>query len=295
MIKIEWISSRKIDKGTMELMELAADAALKAEEVNLPCAVAIHIMNKEEIKEINARYRNINKSTDVLSFPQVIYPKGKKAKESMNSLKRSYDDSLKAAMLGDLFFSLDHITFQAKEYGHSFEREAAYLCVHGIFHLLGYDHMEEEEKKEMRMMEEKALDMIGKGKVTDKELLNLARQAMEKSYSPYSGYPVGASLLSKDGRVFLGCNIENASFGLSNCGERTAVFKAVSEGVTAFDTIAIAAKGSAPWPCGACRQVLNEFAPEIRILVTWEDHVEESTLKELLPHGFGPKDLPEKK
>ena len=113
---------------------------------------------------------------------------------------------------------------------------------------------------------------------------------MKRSYSPYSSYPVGAALHCLDGRIFTGCNIENASFGLSNCAERTAVFKAISEGATDFDIIAIAAKTKA-WPCGACRQVLNEFSPDIRILVTWNEHVEEKSLHELLPESFGPESM----
>ena len=122
---------------------------------------------------------------------------------------------------------------------------------------------------------------------TKKKLIAEAIEARKNSYCPYSGFAVGAALLCKDGTIFRGCNIENASFSLTNCAERTAVFKAVSEGVTEFDTIAIAAKTKA-WPCGACRQVLNEFAPGIRVLVTWDDHVEEKNLSELLPEGFGP-------
>ena len=113
---------------------------------------------------------------------------------------------------------------------------------------------------------------------------------MKRSYSPYSSYPVGAALHSTDGRIFLGCNIENASFSLTNCAERTAVFKAVSEGANSFDAIAIAAETKA-WPCGACRQVLNEFAPDIRVLVTWDGNVEEKKLTELLPEGFGPRSM----
>ena len=149
-------------------------------------------------------------------------------------------------------------------------------------------------------MEEKALGMAGvtrEGKPhaapTDEQLLALAREAMQRSYSPYSRFRVGACLLCGDGRVFQGCNVENASFGLTNCAERTAVFKAISEGAREFTAIAIAADHAAPWPCGACRQVLNEFAPGIRVLVTWEgNRSAETTLEQLLPHGFGPKDLP---
>jgi homotetrameric cytidine deaminase len=161
---------------------------------------------------------------------------------------------------------------------------------------MGYDHIEEDDKRRMRAMEEKILTAIGQtrdgeGAVPDETLLALAREAMKRSYSPYSNYPVGAALLCADGRIFQGCNIENASFGLTNCAERTAMFKAVSEGAMEFTAIAIASKVSAPWPCGACRQVLNEFAPGIRVLVTWDGGSDEMNLRDLLPHGFGPKSL----
>ena len=147
--------------------------------------------------------------------------------------------------------------------------------------------MEEKILSAASVTREKACDTY-----SDQMLLSKAKEALGVSYSPYSHYPVGAALRSTDGRIFTGCNIENASFGLTNCAERTAVFQAVSEGVCTFDVIAIAAKTKA-WPCGACRQVLNEFAPKLRILVTWEDKVEEKTLDELLPEGFGPDSMNE--
>ncbi|MCI5565883.1 MAG: cytidine deaminase [Clostridiales bacterium] len=126
--------------------------------------------------------------------------------------------------------------------------------------------------------------------MTDEELLDMAKQAMAFSYSPYSHYKVGAALLTQDGRVYTGCNIENGSYGATNCAERTALFKAVSEGALTFTTIAIAAEKAAPWPCGICRQALNEFAPDLRVLVTWGDgQRDEMPLQQLLPHGFGPK------
>ena len=113
------------------------------------------------------------------------------------------------------------------------------------------------------------------------------------AYVPYSRFPVGAALECADGTVFTGCNIENAAYTPTVCAERTAVFKAVSEGRRVFRRIAIAAdteKFCAP--CGVCRQVLEEFAPEIEvILVNREGKTLELTLPELLPYGFGPKDL----
>jgi cytidine deaminase len=124
--------------------------------------------------------------------------------------------------------------------------------------------------------------------------------AREKSYSPYSHFAVGAALLTKDGRVFHGCNIENAAYTPTNCAERTAFFKAVSEGIREFEAIAIVGGPagqpieSIAYPCGVCRQVMMEFcSPEtFRILVgTGEDNFKSHTLAELLPHGFGPNDL----
>jgi len=127
--------------------------------------------------------------------------------------------------------------------------------------------------------------------MTDEKLLETAVGMLAYSYVPYSHYPVGAALLAEDGRVFTGCNVENAAYGNTLCAERTALCKAVSEGVQKFTAIAIAAKGSAPFPCGACRQSLYEFAPDLRVLVTWDGHVREAVLRDLLPEGFGPSSL----
>ncbi len=104
--------------------------------------------------------------------------------------------------------------------------------------------------------------------MTDKELLKIADKAMENAYAPYSGFKVGAALLCTDGTVFTGCNVENGSYGASNCAERTAVFKAVSEGYRDFTAIAIVSSGGGEtYPCGICRQVLGEFSPHIRIVL----------------------------
>lgn len=295
-MKLLWQIDTKVDPHWLSLMQTAADCALLTEGVERPCAVSVRLCDDEAIHEINRDYRGVDRPTDVLSFPTVNYPKGVTAGGADRLLRRELDDELGACMLGDLILSVPRVMAQAEEYGHAPEREAAYLVVHGLCHLMGYDHIEEDDKRRMRAMEEKILSAIGQTRegeasVSDEMLLALARKAMERSYSPYSNYPVGAALLCADGRVFQGCNIENASFGLTNCAERTAMFKAISEGADEFVTIAIAAKGSAPWPCGACRQVLNEFAPDIRVIVTWEGGEGEMLLKELLPHGFGPKSL----
>ena len=108
--------------------------------------------------------------------------------------------------------------------------------------------------------------------MTNKELLAAAEKAAGNSYSKYSGFSVGAALLAEDGRVFTGCNIENASYSLTNCAERTAVFKAVSEGVTKFKAIAIVGSSDGDFsrpcqPCGACLQVLSEFCGDDMMII----------------------------
>jgi len=128
--------------------------------------------------------------------------------------------------------------------------------------------------------------------MTDRELINIAVEAAEKAYAPYSKFAVGAALECGDGTVFTGCNIENASYGCTNCAERTAVFKAVSEGRKEFRRIAIFADtDDYCMPCGTCRQVLNEFAPSIEVLSVRRDGRYVSySLKELLPRSFSLKD-----
>ncbi|MBE6633131.1 MAG: cytidine deaminase [Ruminococcaceae bacterium] len=133
--------------------------------------------------------------------------------------------------------------------------------------------------------------------MTDRELMELAVKAREYSYAPYSGFHVGAALLGKSGRVYTGCNVENASYTPTNCAERTAVFKAVSEGERSFEAIAIVGgRGEqlSPLcaPCGVCRQVLAEFCEgELRVLLGTPDAVTVTQLSSLLPLSFGKSDL----
>lgn len=139
--------------------------------------------------------------------------------------------------------------------------------------------------------------------MSDKQLIREALHARKRSYSPYSHFQVGAALLTKDGQIFTGCNIENAAYGPSNCAERTAFFKAVSEGIYDFQAIAIvgglesAKELQFCAPCGVCRQVMMEFCrPEtFRILLAKsEEEYQEYTLEELFPMGFGPGNLEKK-
>lgn len=130
----------------------------------------------------------------------------------------------------------------------------------------------------------------------EKEVINLiqmAKNAREYSYSPYSDFPVGAALLCEDGTIYTGTNIENASYGLSNCAERTAVFKAVSEGKGEFKAIAVVADTERPVPpCGACRQVIQEFGEDVEVIIAnLKGDYRSFSIKELLPGAFSRKDL----
>ena len=130
--------------------------------------------------------------------------------------------------------------------------------------------------------------------LTDQELVELAFTMLERSYVPYSHFPVGAALECAGGEVFTGCNVENSAFGSTICAERTALVKAVSEGHRDdFTRLAVVGNSTEPcWPCGACRQMLYEFAPDLTLLVAGKDHrFVKLTLRDLLPHGFGPKGM----
>ena len=131
------------------------------------------------------------------------------------------------------------------------------------------------------------------------QLIRAAYAARRFAYTPYSHFKVGAALLARSGQVFTGCNIESASYSPTNCAERTALFKAVSEGVTEFSAIAIVGSREGEVnrivtsPCGVCRQALFEFCgPDLTVIMarSEEDYLE-TTLGELLPYGFGPKNL----
>ena len=129
--------------------------------------------------------------------------------------------------------------------------------------------------------------------MNNKELIKLALEAREKSYSPYSNFKVGAAILTKSGKVFTGCNIESASYTPTICAERTALSKCVSEGYTDIEKVAVVGSlEKISYPCGVCRQFLREFGSDITIIsATSVDNFTEYKLNDLLPNSFGPEDL----
>lgn len=154
---IEWIRDTELPEEILAQMENAASGAPACEGIHVPCGITVRLCDDETIRKINAECRGIDRSTDVLSFPTVAYPAGQTAGKNEKLLKREFDDETGCCFLGDIIISVPHLYAQAEEYGHSPLREATYLLVHGICHLMGYDHMEEDEKARMREMEETIL------------------------------------------------------------------------------------------------------------------------------------------
>ena len=124
--------------------------------------------------------------------------------------------------------------------------------------------------------------------MTNRELYEIALEMTAKSYAPFSKFRVGAALLTKEGKLYTGCNVENSSYGGTICAERTAFVKAVSEGDLEFEKIAIASSGGEAWPCGICRQFMKEFCDDDFVIITGNDadSIRTYTLAELLPEGF---------
>lgn len=125
-----------------------------------------------------------------------------------------------------------------------------------------------------------------------KELMKMAIEARQNAYAPYSHFAVGAALLAESGRVYTGCNIENASYGLTCCAERNAIFAAVGAGERRFKMLAVAADSPEPVaPCGACRQVIAEFGITLVVMGNLKEETKTMTAEELLPYGFGQESM----
>ena len=241
--------------------------------------ISLIIVSTEEIHRLNNEYRHIDRPTDVLSFEE-------------------YEDD----SLGEIFICDDKVKEQAKSYEHSLEREFAFLLSHGMFHLLGYDHQDETHEKIMIELQEDLLKNTDYAKInylSNEEIEKLEAEALKyynNAYTPYSHFHVGASLLLNDGTLYGGCNIENASYGLSNCAERTVLFKLYSEGYTKNDIKALLIIGEtndAISPCGACRQVMSELMNlNTLVVLTNLNHKRRYfSVKELLPYNFSQGDL----
>ncbi len=284
--------------------------------------VGILFTDNKGIRELNRKHRNIDKPTDVLSFPMQDIKKG-----VMASVPHEYDYTGGNILLGDVVVSIDKIREQAAKYGHSIERETAFLISHGVYHLLGYDHSTEDEEAEMAEKQEEVLAAMGLGRITSGEagtdpqtdvtvksgekagniidestihtLVVKAAAAKEYAYAPCSGFKVGAAILDENGRIHTGGNVENVSLGCTCCAERAAIYKAVSEGAVRIMAVAVASDSEDYiYPCGICRQVILEFACKGTQIICSRKNGRYRIFKAsaLMPHAFdGSSGLPSKK
>lgn len=293
--ELQWAVEERV-AGLEALLGRVCEACFQLEGIE-NAGMTVRIASAEEVRGLNRTMRGIDRETDVLSFPGAAFRPGRTAGMDPARVRRLYDPSLGWRNLGDCVISLSRAREQAREYGHSLARELGYLTAHSAFHLMGYDHETPKDRAAMRQMEERAMAMAALARteeppMTDQQLYDLACEAMHNSYAPYSGFKVGACLLSSDGRVFQGCNIENASYGATICAERSAVSRAMMEGARSFTAIAVVGSGAQAWPCGICRQVLNEFSDGMRVICgQYGQDFEVVPLAELLPHSFGPEHL----
>ncbi|MEW5762101.1 MAG: rRNA maturation RNase YbeY [Bacillota bacterium] len=260
--------------GLVEAVVRAVERVLALEGRGAGVEVSVAFVDDARIRELNRDYRGVDAPTDVLSFP--LAEPGEAPGE------------IPVELLGDIVISLEAAARQARACGHDLVREAAYLAVHGTLHLLGYDHENDEDYVRMRRREKEAMALLGwEATEGEEELLEAARRAMHNAYAPYSGLRVGAAVRTASGAVFAGCNVENASYGLTLCAERAAVACAVAAGER--DLVAVAVVGDAPEvhsPCGGCRQVLYEFNPEMLVVVAGPGGTYRYKVRELLPDAF---------
>lgn len=296
---IEYPEEIVIEAAVRRCLQTAAEECIRGDGLNpADCEVSLSVVSEEEIHRLNREFRDTDRVTDVLSFPQYDSPE-------------EIEDGFPTA-LGDVVICDAVAHRQAEEYGHSYEREFVYLFVHSMLHLLGYDHMEPEEKQEMRQREEEVMELIGLTRDADfsdlsfsdaseeeectltseeyeeyEDLMSFAKEVSAQAYAPYSGFHVGAALLTTDGTVYAGVNVENACYGAGICAERAAVASAVADGCREFEAIALYSPDGAASPCGICRQVLYEFGESIKVIMYDEDgRLDVQELGSLLPKGF---------
>lgn len=247
--------------------------------------VSVSFVKSAEMAELNKRYRKINRATDVLSFPLW--------EEDAKFCPQGGWDMLP---LGDIIVCPEKVAENAAAADGNFERELALVLSHGLLHLTGHDHDTDERKQKMWAIQEMMVKMFFAAEEISpakcRSLIRAAKKAQLASYAPYSDFHVGAAILFDNGKTVSGCNVENASYGLSLCAERNAMTTAVSMGLTHPVAIAVTGgEGKCCPPCGACRQFLAEFNVGMRVILeNGAGGYTVTELNELLPLTFSLKD-----
>ncbi len=255
-------------KVNERLLERVAFIVFEKMQISPRGTISVSFLDQEAMRTVKRQFFHEDIDTDVISF--------------------LYGEEEIDKVWGEILICLPVAFEQARERKKTFESEVLFLFIHGLLHLLGYRDDSEEERKRMDEEGQKLFAAFEEEEVR-KKLIEKAERAKARAYAPYSRFRVGAALLASQGEIFIGCNVENASLGLTICAERVAVVKAVSSGVRTFEKIAIISDSgsSLPFPCGACRQLLFEFAPQLEVIVASSaEHFQVFSLPELLPHAF---------
>lgn len=244
--------------------------------------VSLTFVDEDRIHELNKQYRDIDRSTDVLTFAY---------QENNSEISPVLD-------LGSIIICKDIAKRQAKEYSHPYLRELAFLFIHGLLHSLGYDHMKDDEKEVMFALQNEILNSLPIDFYTDiSKVKRDLYKAQEKAVATYSNFKVGAIVTTKDRKRHLGFNIENSAYGCTICGERVALFSTYAKGYKKEDIASlslITSSKNVGTPCGSCRQVMSELMDmncPVYIYNCDESKCWNTTVKELLPGAFTSEDL----
>ena len=296
---------KDIEDTSIHMLQKILNYVAKIENID-DGELSLTFVDDSHMKKLNAEYRNVDRTTDVLSFPMMEIEQENKIvyteEQKQQWLGMPY-------LLGDIIISIPRAIAQSEEYKHSFERELGFLFVHGLLHLLGYEHEDRENEIKMIQKQEHILSQVGLKRYVSNEtiwnadnknigehLIEEAMKARTNAYMPYSKFAVGAVLLDEKGVLHYGCNVENAAYGMTNCAERTALFRAIADGhrPRSFQAIAVVGDTERPiTPCGACRQVFVELChPQMKVFLGNLKHeVIETTVDALLPDGFSSAQL----
>ncbi|MCX6089579.1 MAG: cytidine deaminase [Atribacterota bacterium] len=267
MISVTVYSEPGVEGWNRQRVERILRSVLRSEKTETLGRISVSFIGKEEIRKIKNEFFHQDIYTDVISF---LYGQNEE------------DD-----IWGEILISPEIAKEQAGEQGESLEDEMKVLLIHGFLHLLGYDDEKPRDHLKMNERQKYILTQLIEDEKRER-LIKLAASVRKNAYSPYSQLAVGAALETVGGVMVAGCNVENASFGLSLCAERVALVKAISSGYRQFVRLAVIANESSEcFPCGACRQVLFEFSPNLEIIAARTgNEFQVFSLRDLFSHPF---------
>ena len=270
-------------RRTLEKMfNVVFDHVLEKLEKKGDFEVSLTLVSPEEQKELNRAYRKIDRETDVLTF--------------------AYDETDKESLpiedLGTITICPEVAKRQAKEFRHPYERELAFLFIHGLLHIFGYDHQTDVDSQKMFALQNEILNTLPFDFYTNqKRLLASLLEAQSHAVVPYSHFRVGAVVVTKDGKYITGFNIENSSYPATCCAERVALYSAYAQGYRKEDIVALGCitdSKNVGTCCGVCRQVMSElmnlYAPVYIYSGDGKQHLF-TTVEGLLPHPFTKEDM----